>query len=532
MPQIHHNDEIPENHSYTTKVEEKVMDGTSIEVLDSYFINEFVKVDIRKDLETSRIFYSVTTEQLKEREIKTLEKMKESLSNGSDNSINFGSFSEREEYINQILKRILAEDGVNPEEVSLSRLKYFAKRDYLGYGKIDALLSDGNVEDISCDGVGIPLYVYHKKYQNLRTNIVFDGTQELNNFIVYLAQKGNKQISVSDPILDTSTPEGNRINATYGKEVTAKGGTFSIRIFNKVPFSAVDLVKLGTASQDLMSYLWLSVENGKNIVVLGGTGVGKTSTLNAITLFVPSTSKIVSIEDTREIKIPHKNWISAVTRSGVGEGRFVMGKNSGEIDMFDLLVSALRQRPDYLIVGEVRGMESYNLFQAMSMGQTTITTIHAESIDDMIMRLENHPLNIPRTMLTSVNCVVKQSMVRINEGVERRITEVSEVLRLDPESNELTFNTIFSWDKSKDMITFTGEPELLKEIADKRNVSSEIVREDFNKRSKLIKYLADMNITNYTDIWEYLRRYSEEPEKISIELNEYKDERGVSSVQR
>jgi len=252
--------------------------------------------------------------------------LKDLLSNGTEGRINFSSFSEREEYIDKTLEELLSKVESGLEGVSLSRLKYFAKRDFLGYGKIDALLNDGNVEDISCDGVSIPLYVYHKKYQNLRTNIVFDGAQELNSFIVYLAQKGNKQISVSDPILDTSTPEGNRINATFGNEVTAKGGTFSIRIFNRVPFTPVDLVKLGTASQDLMAYLWLSVENGKNIVVLGGTGVGKTSTLNAITLFVPSTSKIVSIEDTREIKIPHKNWISAVTRSGVGEGRFVMVK--------------------------------------------------------------------------------------------------------------------------------------------------------------------------------------------------------------
>ncbi|MEM0135697.1 MAG: type II/IV secretion system ATPase subunit, partial [Thermoplasmatales archaeon] len=278
----------------------------------------------------------------------------------------------------------------------------------------------------------------------------------------------------------------------------------------------VDLILLGTASSDLMAYLWLATERRKNIIIIGGTGVGKTSTLNAISLFLPPPSKIVSIEDTNEINIPHKNWIAAVTRVGVGEGRFVSGKSAGEIDMFDLLVSALRQRPDYILVGEVRGKEAYNLFQAMTMGQTTLTTMHAESIENLITRLESQPLNIPRTMIPSINIVVKQSLEK-SGGAIRRINEVSEIIQIDPETNEITYNTIFARDPTNDRIVFTGESAFLQEMMD-----------EFNRRKEILGYLVREKITSYNELWDYLRKYAQDPKKLYSDIIRFRDRKDGS----
>ncbi len=494
------------------------------ETLDAYSVTDLIQIRILLNKETGTLLYKVVLPELGSDESATLEWLRDSLFSILERSSEIPNVREREKYLSEKVASHIERKGLNLEEAMMRYLQYLITRDYLGYGKIDPLMKDGNVEDISCDGIGIPIYVYHRKYQYVRTNLIFDNGQELNNFIVYLAQKGNKQISVSDPILDASTPEGNRINATFGNEVTPRGGTFTIRLFKEVPFTPTDLVMLKTASPELLAYLWLAIENGRNIIVLGGTGVGKTSTLNAIALFVPPNSKVVSIEDTKEINIPHRNWISAVTRSGVGEGRFVTGKAAGEIDMFDLLVSALRQRPDYMIVGEVRGKEAYNLFQAMTMGQTTLTTMHAESIDDLILRLENRPLNIPRTMLTSINCVVKQSMVKLGGRKERRITEVSEIVRLDPESNELIFNTIFSWDPTTDKILFSGKSHGVMELAEGQEYGGDRIRDELERRADVIRSLAEKNVTSYTEIWDYLRSYSVNPSGLYTDIK-----RGIDS---
>ncbi len=482
------------------------------EMLESYSINAFVNVEILKDVKTGRLMYRSMSEKLDERDAKVLKELRSSLESTLWKEADASIPSDRESHIKEKIALILRERGLELDKKVLEYMQYLITRDYLGYGKIDSLMKDSNLEDISCDGVGSPIFVYHRKYQNLKTNVAFDDEQELNNFIVFLAQKGNRQISVSDPILDASTPEGNRINATFGKEVSSRGGTFSIRLFREVPFTPIDLVLLNTATPELMAYIWLAVEKGRNIIVLGGTGVGKTSTLNAISLFIPPNSKVVSIEDTKEINIPHKNWVAEVTRSGVGEGRFVTGRSAGEIDMFDLLVSALRQRPDYVIVGEIRGKEAYNLFQAMTMGQTTLTTMHAHSIEDMMTRLENQPLNIPRTMITSANLIITQSIVNVKGSLERRITEVSEIVRLDAESNELIFSKVFSWDASRDKITYSGHSVSLKEQLDRSGIDIGGIGEEISRRKEVIRLMAEKRVTNFDEIWSQLRQYLMDPQ--------------------
>ncbi len=506
----------------------EVDENNNFVTIDSYPINTFVKAKIVKDQNNGQLLYNLVYEKLDNNDSNVLIDLKEALENSLWKDVNASIPEDRESHVREKISMILRERGLVLSENVLNYVQYLIFRDYLGYGKIDPLMHDGNLEDISCDGVGIPIFVYHRRFQNLKTNLVFANEQELNNFIVFLAQKGNKQISVSDPILDASTPEGNRINATFGREVSSRGGTFSIRLFREIPFTPIDLVLLNTATPELLAYLWLSIEAGKNIIVLGGTGVGKTSTLNAISLFIPPNSKVVSIEDTKEINIPHENWISAVTRSGVGEGRFITGRSAGEIDMFDLLVSALRQRPDYVIVGEIRGKEAYNLFQAMSMGQTTLTTMHAHSLEDMMTRLENYPINIPRTMITSANLVVRQSIVKVNGRMERRITDVSEIVRLDPESNELIFNSVFSWNSSRDKIAHSAQSGSIKERENRSGAEDNRTIEEIERRGEIIRSMAEKGLKDYHEIWRILRKYYVERENSVSSIVGSKDQRSDS----
>ena len=418
---------------------------------------------------------------------------------------------EREEYIKEGIDTFTETRNFWIDSVTRKKVEYYLIRDFLGYSIIDPLMKDKNIEDISCDGIDIPIYIYHRKYENMKTNLKFSNSDSLNSFIVYLGQKGRKQVSVSDPILDASTPEGNRINATFSDEVTAKGGTFTIRLFRETPFTPTDLVISRTASAELVAYMWLLVEFGQNMMILGGTGAGKTSTLNAMTLFIPPTSKIVSIEDTREINLPHMNWIPSTTRSGVGEKGYGTGKAAGEIDMFDLVRAALRQRPNYIIVGEVRGREAYNLFQAMATGHITYATMHADSVRSMISRLENQPINIPRIMMTSLNNVSVQMQVRVRNQVVRRIKEVVEIVGYDPDTNELTLNNIFNWNVKNDKIEFTGHSYLFEKIMDLKNMDQEAMDEEFKRRIDVIRYLSGNRINDYLTIWQYITNYYRDP---------------------
>src|SRR5436309_1956659 len=260
-----------------------------------------------------------------------------------------------------------------------------------------------------------------------------------------LGQRCGKQISDANPILDGTSVEGHRVQATYSKEVTTRGWSFTFRRYKEKPFTPVELVKFGTASAEMVAYLWVAVENGKSMMVCGGTASGKTATLNSAALFIRPGAKIVSIEDTREINLPHENWIPGTTRSGVGE-RGADGKAGGEIDMYDLVRAALRQRPNYIVVGEVRGKETYTMFQAMATGHPTMSTMHADSVKSIVNRLENPPINTPRILLTTLNFVVIQTHARIGDSIVRRIKQVDELVGFEPETNESITNTGYESD--------------------------------------------------------------------------------------
>ncbi len=397
--------------------------------------------------------------------------------------------------------------------LSTERIIYYLLRDFVGYGPVDSLILDPEVEDISCDGVDVPIFIFHGKYESMKTNVVFADEDSLNSFIVMLGQRCSKSVSVSSPILDGTTPEGHRVQATYAREITTRGASFTIRRFKERPFTPVDLVLMGSANEEMVAYFWLAAEQGESVIICGGPAAGKTSTLNAIALFIPPTSKIVSIEDTREVNLPHENWIPGATRSGTGD-RGPDGKTAGEVDMFDLVRAALRQRPNYIIVGEVRGKETYTMFQAMATGHTTYSTMHADSVKSMVNRLENPPINTPRILLSALNNVIIQIQARTEKGVVRRLKQVLEIVGFEPETNELITNTVYEWDPATDGFTFKGHSFLFDKITEIRNFTTDEMDAEFQRRVDVIRYLVKFKITDYRQLWRIVAQYYKDPTEV------------------
>ncbi len=483
----------------------------------------FVYVRIIYDREEYEYIYQLIEPPLSEEEQDLLEELNDTLNRTLRYNWEMMNIKDREQYLMESVDSFLNSREIKIDKISKQRIMYYVVRDHVGYQKIDGLLRDEFVEDISCDGVGVPIYVFHKKYQSIKTTISYKDDDELNSFIVYIAQKCGKQISVAEPILDGTTTEGHRVQATYGREVTTRGGTFTIRRFKERPFTPTELVLFGTASPEIVAYLWLMVEHGESAIVIGGPACGKTSTLNAFSMFIPPTAKIVSIEDTREINLPHQNWIPGTTRSGIGEATLT-GKSAGEIDMYDLVRAALRQRPNYIIVGEVRGKETYTMFQAMATGHTTYSTMHADSIISMIHRLENPPINCPRILMTALNNVIIQKMARVKNETVRRITQLVENVGFEPETNELITNVVFEWDQGKDTHKFKGHSYLFDKIMTMKNLTHNEMMEEFERRTDVVRYWVEKRVLDFREIWSTISDYYKDPigtaEKIRLELGE------------
>ena len=378
---------------------------------------------------------------------------------------------------------------VSPSPATKGRLVYYLERDFLGYGVVDVPMTDSQVEDISCDGVGVPIYIYHRVYGSIRSNIKFTSATELDNYVIWLAQRSGKAISVASPVLDATVPDGSRLQATLGMHVTKRGSTFTVRRFRDNPFTPVDLIKFRTMSPEMMSYLWIAIEHGQSMMVCGGTASGKTTTLNATLLFIPPQMKIVSIEDTRELNLPHENWIPALTRSGFGAKNQLTGKAPGEIDMFDLLAAALRQRPQYLMVGEVRGAEAFIVFQAMATGKTCYTTFHAESVAAMVHRMENPPISLPRSLVSALNLVLLQRQVKVGNKMTRRVQSLTEIVGLDPETNELITNSVYSWNPSDDTFLYSGHSYIYERVAVSKNWTMKEMEREVRRRVEMLEFL-------------------------------------------
>ena len=409
--------------------------------------------------------------------------------------------AELEKYLREWTEETIVDYSVLVDDVARERIMHHLVRDFLGYGKIDPIMRDPMIEDISCDGPGIPIYVFHREYQSMRTNVEFSGDKDLDAYIIRLAQVSGKSISTADPILDATLPDGSRLQATLAREVTTRGSSFTIRKVLGDPLTPPDLVRRGTISAEMAGLLWMGFETGKSMILAGGTASGKTTTLNALALFIPLQKKIVSIEDTREISLLHENWIAAVTRKSFS------GELSKDINMYRLLEAALRQRPEYLIVGEVRGPEAMTLFQAMATGHATYSTMHADSFKAALNRLENPPLSVPRVMLQNLDCLAVQTQVQSGGRMARRLRELVEVAGFDAGTGTIVTNSAFRWNSRTDKHVYQGRSVTLEKYAQLRNMTQEEVDAEWAQRTKVIEWMVAKDIRHAKEVWKVINAY-------------------------
>ncbi len=401
---------------------------------------------------------------------------------------------------------------------SKDKIFYHIFREFLGYGAIDILMGDTGIEDISCDGHHVPVFIYHKKYSGVTTNIQFENKEQLDSFVVRLSQICGKQISIYSPIVDGKLPDGSRLQTTLANTVT-KPSTFTIRRFRENPLTPIDLIDSGSLSMDMAAYFWMAIEKGASILFCGGTASGKTTALNALSLFIPLEHKIVTIEDTREISLPHKNWIAGTTRQGFSSSD--ESKTGKDIDMFDLIRAALRQRPKVIMVGEVRGREAYSLFQAMATGHTSYATVHASTIHTLIQRLENPPISLPRALLTSLDIIVFQNAVDINGKTQRRMTSVTEVIKLDPDTNQLIFMEPYNWvSKTDDRFENSHSSKVINNIKTQNDWTEEQLQEELENRKLVLKWMSQKNIRDYKEVGKIVYKYQKNPESLLKRIGE------------
>ena len=475
--------------------------------------NKFELIKIVKNTDTLDKYYMVVLPVLNDNESKFLKYLHETLLSTLTIRLDEIEFNdEMISYLKKNIDEIISKYKIEINSDLKERLFYFINRDFIGFGKIDPVMSDPHIEDISCDGPRVPLYIYHREYGSLKSNIVFDNETELSAFVVKLSQKCGKHISLAKPMLDATMPDGSRIQMTLSGEVTTKGSTFTIRKFRSDPITPTDLIAYNTMSVEMIAYLWIAVENGVNALIAGSTASGKTSTLNAFSLFIPRETKIVSIEETREINLPHENWIPGVTRTGFGE--VINSRLIGEIDLFDLMKAALRQRPEYILVGEIRGAEAYVLFQAMATGHTTYSTVHADSIKALIHRLEGKPINVPRAMLQSLDVVLLQTNIKKHDKNMRRCRQIIEIIDLDSQTNEILTNEVFRWNSKDDKFDFLGKSYVLDHIRVQYGLSKDEMKKEMERRVEVLNWMQKNDIRMFKEFAKIVSSYADHPDKM------------------
>jgi archaeal flagellar protein FlaI len=459
--------------------------------------------------------YEIIEPTLKENELQTKNEISHLFKMLADINTFDMTYEDKEKFLEDTIEHIISDNNIYFEENSKDPIFYHIFRDFLGYGKIDILMHDDGIEDISCDGPETPIFIHHRKFEAIESNIYFDSESELNSFLVRLCQISGKQISIFSPIVDGKLPDGSRLQATLARTVT-KGSTFTIRKFKEIPLTPIDLIEYNSMSTEMAAYFWMAIEDGASILFCGGTASGKTTALNALMLFIPFSHKIISIEDTREVNIPHKNWIAGTTRKGFATAD--ENKTGKDIDMFDLIRAALRQRPRVIIVGEVRGKEAYSLFQAMATGHTAYATVHASTIHTLIQRLENPPIELPRALLTSLDVIVFQNAVDIGGKMVRRVTSVTEIVKLDTDTNQLIFMAPYTWiSKTDDRFDSAGSSKIFNRIKQQNEWTDEQLQQELNNRIFVLEWMRKKKIKSYKKFGSIIAEYKKFPER-TLEL--------------
>ena len=393
-------------------------------------------------------------------------------------------------------------------DVSWSKIIYHAERDLVGFGPIDALMRDPNIEDISCDGVNKLVYIWHRKYENLETNMSFSSDEEVDNLIVKLVHMSGKHVSSAFPIVDSSLPGKHRLSVCYRREVTPFGTTFTIRKFRDDPYSIIDLINMGTLSEEIAAYFWMCLENRQSIMVLGGTGAGKTTALNALACLIRPSSKILTIEETAELNLSIENWVSLISRQSYGLGE----NNTGEVSLFDLVKASMRHRPDYLVVGEVRGNEAYVLFQALATGHGGMCTMHAENVDSAIKRLTQKPMDIAPAYIPLMHVICSVHRVHLSKGGEmracRRMTAVEEIIDYEKYRNMYTWKPV-----TDSFFSLVNKSAILSNIGKRAGKTEEELLTELDHRKNVLVWMRQHNIRSYKDVAAIVTEYYSRPEE-------------------
>ncbi len=394
-------------------------------------------------------------------------------------------------------------------DVSWYKILYHAERDLVGFGKIDPLMRDPNIEDISCDGVNKPVYIWHRNYESIETNLEFENDESLDNTVVKLVHMAGKHVSSAFPIVDASLPGKHRLAVCYRREVTPFGTAYTIRKFREDPYSIIDLINLGTFSEEMAAYFWVILENRSSIMVLGGTAAGKTTALNALACLIKPGSKIITIEETAELNLSHENWVSLIARQSYGLG----GSSVGEVALFDLVKTSLRHRPDVLVVGEVRGQEAYVLFQALATGHGGMCTMHAENLDSAVKRLTQKPMEIAPAYIPLMNIVLSIQRVHLTKGTEkkayRRVITVSEIADYED------YGTAFKWHPAKDEHLPTFDKSImLPSIAERLGMNKKDLIDEIERRKNVLHWMRERNIRSYKDVAAIIAEYYARPKQI------------------
>lgn len=469
------------------------------------------------DEDEGELVYRVIEPDLDPNTEKILNKIHEILERNLDIDFTELETEEAEQYLSDEIDKIVDKYNISLGNRQREVIRYYSKRNFAGLGRLQPLMNDTEVEDISCDGSGIPVYVYHRnpRFGSMKTTVEWDKKEELDSFVMKLAQRSGGSISVSQPLLDGSLPDGSRVQATLATDIARKGSNFTIRRFTEDPLTPIHMMDFETENAQMLSYLWTLIENEKSVLVCGTTGSGKTSQLNALSLFIRPEKKIVSIEDTPELRLPHDHWIPEVARSGFGSSV----EEGGEVSMDDLLKESLRQRPEYIIVGEVRGEEAYILFQQMATGHTGLSTIHADSINMLMDRLTTDPIDLSASLIETLDAIMMIKRIRRGDRYIRRITGIYEVEGYNKRTG-IDTNKVFGWNSRTDEYELKNPSVVLEEIVKETGGDEEKIRKELRNRQHVLNYMQDQQIKHYRKVGDIISRYYSNPQSVLEEVGE------------
>ncbi len=421
----------------------------------------------------------------------------------------FSKYSFDDSGMKGLIKKLIRKTELNPivsNDADLKVLKYMMARDKIGMGILEPLVLDTNIEDISCSGLG-SLFIEHKVFDSLRTAAAFESNAELDEFVLRLSERIKKPVTFRNPIVDATLPDGSRINIVYGEDVSKRGSNFTIRKFAEQPMSIVDLLKFGSLDYTMAAYMSMMIGAGMNVFVSGETASGKTTLLNALNCFIAPDAKIVSIEDTAELQVPHPNWTQEVTRQPKP------GEEGSGVGMFDLLKAALRQRPNEILIGEIRGEEGLIAFGAMQTGHAVMATFHASTVEKLIQRVTGSPINVPKTYVENLNVVVIQTAVELPSGkLGRRAVSISEIIGYDSANDAFSFVEVFRWDPVHDKFEFLGEMNsyLLEErIAPAKGIPANKKRQIYamlRRRARILQKLSETDKTDFIEFYKVIAK--------------------------